>query len=61
MMASGTEVAGTLLAKSKDSAALILTMETNVEGTTLVSSIMVKEPAFGQIIARMGQSALNMT
>ena len=56
-MAAGTEVAGTLLSNSTDSAAWILT----VEGTTLVSLIMAEYAAIGSIITRTGQSTVNMT
>ena len=53
-MGTGTEVARTLLAKSTDSAAGIMTMKS----TTLVSSIMAYGAAIGSIIGRTGQSAI---
>ena len=55
--ATGTEVAGTLLAKSTDSTAGIGTMES----TALVSTIMAESAAIGSRITRTGQSAVNVT
>ena len=55
--AAGTEVAGTLLAKSTDSAAWIMTMER----TALVSAIMADSAAIGSGIRRTGQSTVNGT
>ena len=55
--ATGTEVAGVLVAKSRDLAAGIVTMER----TGLVSSIMAECAAIGSGITRTGQSTVNMT
>ena len=55
-MATGTEVAETLLANSTDSAAMILTME----GTAFVSAIMAQTAAIGSVITRTGQSAVHI-
>ena len=55
--ASGTEVAMTLIAKSMDFPAGIMTMES----TKLVSTIMADGAAIGSIMTRTGQSALKGT